>query len=121
MAMVDGVAAQSGWDIRQRHSEYFSAPVDVETAGEGFDLMLARSGLALHVGPDQTIVEVLRAAGIEIETSCEEGICGTCMTGVLEGPPEHRDMYLSTDEQAEGRLVMPCVSRCRGDRLVLDL
>ena len=69
----------------------------------------------------QSIVEVLRANGVHIETSCEEGHCGTCMTTVLEGRPEHRDSFLTEPEKASGTLMLPCVSRSCSARLVLDL
>ena len=69
----------------------------------------------------KTIVEVLRANGIGITTSCEQGACGTCRVAVIEGEPDHRDVHLSEGEKARGDCLMACVSRARSKRLVLDL
>jgi ferredoxin len=54
-------------------------------------------------------------------TSCAEGVCGTCETKVVSGEIVHRDSLLSEEDRQEGVYMMPCVSRCRGDRLVLDI
>ncbi|MCY1305020.1 Phenoxybenzoate dioxygenase subunit beta [compost metagenome] len=67
------------------------------------------------------MVEALRGAGVEVQVACEQGICGTCLTRVLEGVPEHRDQYLTEDEQAANDQFTPCCSRSRSPRLVLDL
>jgi hypothetical protein len=66
-------------------------------------------------------VQALSAAGIAVQTSCEQGVCGTCLTRVLEGIPDHRDVYLTPDEQAAGDQFLPCCSRAKTPRLVLDL
>jgi ferredoxin len=68
-----------------------------------------------------SILEAVENAGINVLSSCTEGICGTCETTVLEGEIEHRDSLLTDDEKAAGDTMMICVSRCRGARLVLDL
>jgi ferredoxin-NADP reductase len=86
-----------------------------------FEVVLAQSGLTLTVGPGQTVLECVEAAGIPVLSSCQEGTCGTCETDVLEGTPDHRDSLLTEDERAEGTTMMICVSRCLGERLVLDL
>lgn len=86
-----------------------------------FVVEAATSGLTVTVEPGVSIVRALEAAGIFPETSCEEGICGTCETRVLAGTPEHHDSLLSEDEREAGETMMICVGRCRGDRLVLDL
>ncbi|MEJ2854899.1 MULTISPECIES: PDR/VanB family oxidoreductase [unclassified Saccharothrix] len=93
------------------------------TNGErtSFDVELARSGRTLVVPEDRSIVQVLEEAGIEVLSSCREGTCGTCETGVLEGLPDHRDSVLDAGERAAGDVMMICVSRARGPRLVLDL
>ena len=75
----------------------------------------------LPVPAGRSILSVVREAGVEIESSCEEGTCGTCETVVFEGEPEHRDAVLSDLERQFGDTMMICVSRCRGGRLVLDL
>ncbi|MGW2640558.1 PDR/VanB family oxidoreductase [Streptomyces sp. NPDC001348] len=86
-----------------------------------FEVELARSGRTLTVPAGVSVLDTVRAAGVEVLYSCTEGTCGTCETDVLEGTPEHRDSVLSDEEQAAGDTMMICVSRCRGARLVLDL
>ncbi|HVV10450.1 PDR/VanB family oxidoreductase [Amycolatopsis sp.] len=86
-----------------------------------FEVELEASGITLAVGADQTLAEAIEAAGIDLPTSCREGTCGTCETYVLEGEPDHRDSYLSAEERDSGEVIMPCCSRSRSPRLVLDL
>ncbi|MGW1957297.1 PDR/VanB family oxidoreductase [Streptomyces sp. NPDC001920] len=86
-----------------------------------FEVELARSGLTLTVAPGESVLDSVRAAGVEVLYSCTEGTCGTCETDVLDGTPEHRDSVLTAEEQQSGETMMICVSRCRGKRLVLDL
>jgi ferredoxin-NADP reductase len=113
-------AATAGWPSRQAHVEYFSAPPPAPLEG-GFVVELARSGRKLAIGPGDTILDAVRAAGIDAPSSCEQGVCGACETRVLEGTPDHRDHILSPSERAEGRTMMICCSGCLGERLVLDL
>ncbi|MFC8718512.1 PDR/VanB family oxidoreductase [Kitasatospora sp. NPDC057198] len=86
-----------------------------------FTVVLARSGLTLTVPADASVLETVRGAGVEVLYSCEQGTCGTCETDVLDGRPEHRDALLTEAERAESASMMVCVSRCLGERLVLDL
>lgn len=86
-----------------------------------FDIRLARSGKTITVSSGMSAIAALAAAGITIETSCEQGICGTCLTPVLEGEPDHRDMFLTPDEQDRNDQFTPCCSRARSALLVLDL
>ncbi|MFF4341266.1 PDR/VanB family oxidoreductase [Kitasatospora sp. NPDC001540] len=90
-------------------------------ADRPFTLVLARSGLTLTVPADASVLETVRGAGVDVLYSCEQGTCGTCETDVLEGRPEHRDSLLTEAERAESASMMVCVSRCLGERLVLDL
>ena len=83
-------------------------------------MVLQRSGTTVTVGADQSVFDAMRSAGVSVLGSCLEGICGTCETGVLDGEIDHRDSVLDDEEQAEMDTMMVCVSRCRGDRLVLD-
>ncbi|MFF4394751.1 PDR/VanB family oxidoreductase [Streptomyces sp. NPDC001480] len=94
-----------------------------QPAGDGaeFEVELARSGRTLTVPAGVSVLDTVRAAGVEVLYSCTEGTCGTCETDVLEGTPDHRDSVLGDDERASGETMMICVSRCRGARLVLDL
>ncbi|QCD59465.1 PDR/VanB family oxidoreductase [Streptomyces hawaiiensis] len=97
-------------------------PKEQETGGDTeFEVKLARSGRTLTVAPDVSVLDAVRAAGVEVLYSCTEGTCGTCETDVLDGEPEHRDSVLTEDERAAGETMLICVSRCRGKRLVLDL
>jgi ferredoxin-NADP reductase len=90
-------------------------------AGEEVELDLRRSGTTVVAAPGTTLLQAIRQAGVEIESDCEEGYCGTCETRVLDGDPDHRDVVLSKAERASGRTFMPCVSRACGRKLVLDL
>lgn len=116
--------AASSWPAEQVRFEYFGAGSTL-TAGPApeiaFEVHAAASGVSAQVQPGESIVAVLRANGVHIETSCEEGHCGTCMTEVLEGTPEHRDSYLTADEKTAGARILPCVSRSCSARLVLNL
>jgi vanillate O-demethylase ferredoxin subunit len=117
-AVRDILTARPGATL---HLEYFAADPDVANMPAGaFKVRLAKSDKQVTVGADQTIVEALRDAGIKVETSCEQGVCGTCLTQVLAGRPDHRDMLLTPEEQEEGKMLL-CVSRCLDDELVLDL
>jgi vanillate O-demethylase ferredoxin subunit len=86
-----------------------------------FEIKLASSGRIVMVPKDKTVTKALAEAGVEIMMSCEQGVCGTCLTRVIEGVPEHRDLYLTPEEQAAGDQFLPCCSRARSARLVLDL
>ncbi len=122
MDIVEQQAAIAGWARDRVHMERFSAsPESLNLTGDGFEVVLQRSGRTIAVAVGETIIEAMAAAGITPLTSCEQGVCGTCMTTVLEGTPDHRDQYLNAAEKASGTLIMPCVSRCKGKRLVLDL
>jgi len=119
IAHVLDTARARGWAESQLHSEAFSAPA--ATPGGAFELRLSRSQRSLHVLETQSVIEVLQAAGVDVPTSCEQGICGTCITRVLEGEPEHRDSCLTTAERQRNDCFTPCVSRARTPYLVLDL
>lgn len=86
-----------------------------------FEVHLAQRNLTLTVQPDQSILKVLQDAGVDVPFSCSEGICGTCLTRVKEGEPDHWDMYLTPEEQEKGDCIMVCISRSKSPRLVLDL
>ena len=86
---------------------------------EAFQIKIASSGAVYDVPADKSIVEVLWDQGFDVDTSCETGLCATCMTRYVEGEPEHRDMVLDEDERAEYLCV--CCSRSKTPLLVLDL
>jgi len=101
------------------HFERFSGEAHgVETA---FTVRLARSGQEVRVVDGQTILQALRAAGIGVESSCEQGICGTCETRVLAGIPDHKDSLLSDAEKTSGKTMLICCSGSRSAEMVLDL
>lgn len=104
----------------QVHVERFT-PVQAAAVAGGFTVKLARSGGSVYVAPGQSILETLRAGGIEVQASCEHGICGTCETRVLAGTPDHRDSLLSNQEKAANNVMMVCCSGSKEDILVLDL
>lgn len=111
----------AAWPAGALHVERFHArPGALEGARGAFEVELAASGMTVAVAADETIVEALEAAGIEVATSCQEGTCGTCETTVLEGEVDHRDSFL-TDEEREDGAILICCSRAAGPRLVLDL
>ena len=121
MDLVEQTAAPT-WPPEAVHLEYFSAdPASLAGPRETFRVRLARSGGEYEIPAGQTIVQALAAQGFQIVTSCEQGVCGTCLTGLLEGTPEHRDVFLTDQERQAGDKIMPCVSRAKGDILVLDL
>ena len=86
-----------------------------------FEVHLAQRNITLTVQPEQSILKVLQDAGVDVPFSCSEGICGTCLTKVKEGEPDHWDMYLTPEEQEKGDCIMVCISRSKSPRLVLDL
>ncbi|WP_397453277.1 PDR/VanB family oxidoreductase [Pseudomonas sp. NA-150] len=121
MDFVLSTGREQGWAEAQMHREYFSAaPLATENLGS-FEVQLASSGQCIQVPADRSVAEALLEAGIEIPLSCEQGICGTCLTRVLEGEPDHRDMFLTDAEHARNDQFTPCCSRSKSARLVLDL
>ena len=86
-----------------------------------FEVQLQKSGQTLQVSKDQSILKVLQDAGHDVPFSCAEGICGTCLTKVVAGTPDHWDSYLTPEEQEKGDCIMLCCSRSQTARLVLDL
>jgi len=105
------------------HIERFTA-VEVAAssdAQQSYTVELKRSGKVIQITPELSLLAALQQAKAEVMTSCEEGICGSCETRVLEGVPDHRDSVLSPAEQATNQMMMICVSGCKSERLVLDL
>lgn len=120
MEYVLATARAQGWTEERLHREYFAAP-EAESGGGAFTLRIASSGLELQVPEDRTALEVLEDAGFDIPVSCGQGICGTCLTRVIDGQPEHRDLFLSDEEKARNDQFTPCCSRAHSACLVLDL
>jgi ferredoxin-NADP reductase len=113
-------AATAGRPQAHVHVEYFSARQEAATEGD-FTLELARSGKTILVPPGRTILELVREAGIEVPSSCEQGVCGACETKIISGQADHRDAILTEAERHENQTLMICCSGARSERLVLDL
>ncbi len=117
-------AMACGWGSARIHFERFGSPATPPVpvnADEEFVIRLSRSGLSIRVRGDQTVVEALEENGVQIETACRNGVCGTCRTKVSEGVPDHRDYYLTDDEKAANDEFIPCCSRSLTPVLVVDL
>ncbi|WP_061145789.1 PDR/VanB family oxidoreductase [Caballeronia arvi] len=112
--------AASHWPSSAVHFEDFGTSAQENAAGEkAFTVRLARTGGCLNVAPGETILDALRANGIDTPSSCEAGTCGSCRTRLLSGEADHRDFVLDEDEQASE--IMICVSRACSNELVLDI
>lgn len=114
------VAADAGWPDEAVHFEYFANTTTIDHTSS-FEVALARSAMTLPVAAGETILDVLRANGVDVPSSCEQGACGTCAVAVLEGRPDHQDVYLNESERRAGTRMMTCVSRANSARLVLDI
>lgn len=121
MNFVIDTAEQQQWPAAHVHKEHFSAP-SIDTTNDGsFNIKIFKTGQLIPVAVDQTAAQALEAAGICIPLSCEQGICGTCLVPVIEGEVDHRDMYLTEEEQVEHNQFTPCCSRAKSDTLVIDI
>lgn len=115
-------ARQQGWPESHLHRELFAAaPREADGEDRPFDIELAGSGQVVHVPAGCSAARALQDAGVPLLTSCEQGVCGTCLTRVVAGEPEHRDQYLTPEEQAANDQFLPCCSRARSPRLVIQL
>lgn len=112
-------ARDAGWPEEALHEERFLAP----HPGKPFRVSLAKSGIEVAVGANQSLLEALEGAGVNPPYLCRGGACGECLVPVLEktGTLLHNDHFLSQAERAEGRAIMTCLSRFEGERLVLDI
>lgn len=114
-------ARQNRWANEQIHLEYFGAQQQDSAKEVEFEIRIASSGQRFMVPADKTVVRVLEENGIVIPISCEQGVCGTCITRVLDGVPDHRDLYFTDEEQAKNDQFTPCCSRAKSPSLLLDL
>ena len=112
--------ACAGIDLDRVHYEYF-APKEAPATGGGFTVRLARSGREIPVAVGQTILESLKACGLDVPSSCQQGVCGACETKVLSGTPDHRDLVLSDAEKEAGQTMMICCSGSLSQMIELDL
>ncbi|SNS88784.1 vanillate O-demethylase ferredoxin subunit [Noviherbaspirillum humi] len=108
--------------LKNMHLERFAAAENVEAVqGSEYTAQLARSNKVITVPAGKSLLDALLEAGIDVDHSCREGVCGACETRVLDGQPEHRDGVLSKTERESNKMMMVCVSGCKGRSLVLDL
>ena len=122
IAAVLTTATARGYPDAQLHREYFGADTAVMFAeGGAFEVKLASTGAVYAVPSDRTVLDVLRDHGVNVPTSCEQGVCGACLTRVLDGVPEHRDYYLTSEERAANDQFTPCCSRSKTPLLVIDV
>jgi ferredoxin-NADP reductase/nitrite reductase/ring-hydroxylating ferredoxin subunit len=117
---VRSLAEALGWPEEAVHFEYFKNAHEIDKS-TSFTVELARSALSLEVPAGKSIIEVMRENGVDTPTSCEQGACGTCLTRVLEGEPDHQDVYLNASERKSNAAMLTCVSRAKSSRLVLDI
>jgi phthalate 4,5-dioxygenase reductase component len=118
--LMDAVADMSGhWPSGSVHFESFGLDASSYAANTDFIVRIGKTGTAVHVDADESILEALRGAGLRVASSCESGTCGSCRTGLLAGQAEHRDMVLGDEERTSQ--IMVCVSRAKSPELVLDL
>jgi ferredoxin-NADP reductase len=116
---VTDTATKLGWPAAHIHFEHFLSP----PVGEAFSVHLAKAGIDIAVGPEQSLLEAIEASGTPVNCLCRGGACGQCQTTVVacDGEIAHNDHWLDEDQRASKKLIMPCVSRFRGERLELDL
>lgn len=121
-ALEDAVR-KAQWRPYALHVEHFvSGATKLDPSKEkAFEIELRHSALTLQVPTDQTVLDVLTAANVDVQCDCQEGLCGTCEVGVLEGEIDHRDVVLNPAEREANNRMMTCVSRSKSTRLVLDL
>lgn len=114
-------ARSLGWAEARLHREYFGAAPQVAGDDAPFDVRIHATGQTFTVPTGRSIAQVLDEAGIIIPVSCEQGICGTCITRVVDGEVDHRDQFFTADERARHDQMTPCCSRAKGGCLVLDI
>ena len=114
----------TAWPSGALHVERFAPrplPEGAAAQETPFEVVCQRSGVTVTVPPGKSIIDALDERGVSVVSSCQEGVCGTCETRVLDGVPDHRDSLLSADEREANEYMMVCVSRAKSSRLVLDL
>jgi vanillate O-demethylase ferredoxin subunit len=118
---VLSTAKATGWSEANLHREYFNSATASTATSHAFQVQVAATGQIIPVAPEQSVLAALAAHGIVVASSCEQGICGTCVVGVLSGEPDHRDLYLTDEERAANNQFVSCCSRSKSPLLVLDL
>jgi len=121
MDCVLATASKRDWPSGNVHKEFFAVDSPPQEGDQLFEVQIASTGRRYEIPVGASVFEVLDQAGLEIPVSCEQGICGTCVTQVLDGIPDHRDQYLTDAEKATNKCFTPCCSRAHSKLLVLDL
>jgi len=104
------------------HFERFSvATEEAEKENTAFDVKIDSTGEIYTIKEDETILTVLAANGVSVPSACAAGLCGTCITDVLDGEIDHRDAILSDDEKASNEYMCVCISRAKSAQITLDL
>ena len=111
MERIQAIARDSGVGDDHFHLEHFGAEIDPD--GEPFTVVAELSRRVIEVGTGETILAALRREGIYVETACQNGVCGTCLTEVTEGRPDHRDLILTDAEKASNQRIAVCCSRSK--------
>jgi len=121
--MIDAArtaAIAAGISADAIHIELFSSP-DTKDDDVAFEVEISSTGQVINVAADQTIIEALEAADVDVMYDCQRGDCGICQCDVISGIPDHRDVVLSADEKVSGKVMQICVSRAKTARLVIDV
>ncbi|TCK07156.1 cytochrome P450/oxidoreductase [Marinobacterium mangrovicola] len=119
-AVLEG-ARELGWPEEKLHYEYFAATPTSSDDDQAIELRIASTGQTLTVPANASVLSTLEEAGFDIPKSCEQGVCGSCLTGVIDGEPDHRDHFLTPQERHTNDQFTPCCSRAKGGTLTLDL
>ncbi len=122
--MLDALAACcANWPEDALRVEHFTSTLGAldPSKEQAFEAELKDSGIVVTVRADQTLLAALRAANIDVQSDCEEGLCGSCEVRVLAGDIDHRDVVLTRAEREANGKMMSCCSRARCGRIVLEL
>lgn len=121
MQFVMQSAETTGWQAEQLHQEHFAAPKTDHSKDESFILEIKGTERRIEIKPEQTVSQALLEHGFNVPISCEQGVCGTCITRVVSGTPDHRDVFMTDEEHALNNQFTPCCSRSKSKHLVIEL
>ncbi|MDW5596999.1 PDR/VanB family oxidoreductase [Conexibacter stalactiti] len=121
LSAVQEQAERAGWPREAIHFERFAPTVHAHGPDLPVTVVARRSGVEVLVEEDESLLDGLARAGVSMASSCRAGVCGACQATVLDGVPDHRDDVLTPAQREAGDVMMPCVSRARGERIVLDV
>jgi vanillate O-demethylase ferredoxin subunit len=117
--LIDAVrVASASWPSETVHFEVFKPMLDENFTPEPFDVRISSTGEVLRVPANRSALDVLRAHGFALPSSCELGVCGACQCGYRDGIVIHRDSVLQVADRQDR--MMLCVSRAHGS-VTLDL